>query len=240
MSDENTSSKEIEDFLAEKGLTIYQIVNVLGKKNSSILNLNQEDQTRFQNLYDEILDGYQEPGVKGRKLEELVSLLFSNQTGSFFECRRNCRTSSNEIDLLLTWNENARMANVNAAFPCFGETFLCECKNYDGKVDVTYTGKFYSLLSLANAKLGILISWDGISGRGNWDSAKGLIKKIALKEGIYIIVIDKNDLKDIYDGKRHIYSLIYDKHNALKNDIDFSKYVLKHPAENTLFKDNND
>lgn len=239
MSNEDTNVEEIEEFFIEKGITPYQMIGLLGRKNSSILSLNQEDQARFQYLYDEILEGYQEIGVKGRKLEELVSLLFSNPTRSFFECRRNCRTSSNEIDLLLTWNENARMANINAAFPCFGETFLCECKNYVGKVDVTYVGKFYSLLSLSDAKLGILISWDGVTGRGKWDSAKGLIKKIALKDGIFIIVIDKNDLKDIYDGKRHIYSLIYDKHNALKNDIDFSKYVLKHPAANALFRDNN-
>lgn len=231
MSDKNMDVKEIEGFLAEHGLTPYQLIDLLGRKNSSVLNLSQEDQAQFKYLYDKIANNCHDTGTKGKLLEELVSLLFSNPKRSFFECRRNCRTSSNEIDLLLTWNENARLNNVGAAFPCFGESFLCECKNYDGKVDVTYVGKFYSLLSLANVKLGILIAWDGITGKGKWDSAKGLVKKIALKDGIFIIVIDKNDLKEIYDGKRHIYSLIYDKHNALKNDIDFSEYVSKHPAE---------
>lgn len=231
MSDENTNVKKIENFLTEQGLTPYQLISILGKKNSSVLNLSQENQIRFQYLYDEILNGCQKTEIKGKNLEELTSLLFSNPTSSFFECRRNCRTSSNEIDLLLTWNENARLNNISAAFPCFGDTFLCECKNYDRKVNVTYVGKFYSLLSLMNAKLGILIAWDGITGRGAWDSAKGFTKKAALKTGIFIIVIDKNDLKEIYDGKRHIYSLIHDKYIALQNDIDFSKYVSKHPAE---------
>ncbi len=235
MKDEKINVEEIEDFLTDKGLTPYQLIYMLGKNNSSVLNLNQEDQCQFQQLYTEISNGCQDAGTKGKKLEKLISLLFENPTGSFFECRRNCRTSSNEIDLLLTWNENARMTNITAAFPCFGDTFLCECKNYDGKVDVTYVGKFYSLLSLADVKLGILIAWDGVTGRGGWDSAKGLIKKIALKEGIFIIVIDKDDLKEINEGKRHIYSLIYDKHTALRNDIDFSKYVSRHPAESDFF-----
>ncbi len=231
MNDEKSNVREIENFLSETGLTPYQLISILGKNNSSVLNLSQEDYIRFRQLYDEISYRCLDTETKGKKLEELISLLFSNPSRSFFECRRNCRTSSNEIDLLLTWNENARLNNISAAFPCFGETFLCECKNYDGKVDVTYIGKFYSLLSMANAKLGVLIAWDGITGRGNWDSAKGLIKKIALKDGIFIIAVDKEDLKEIYDGKRHIYSLIYDKHTALCNDIDFRKYISKHSAE---------
>ncbi len=90
------------------------------------------------------------------------------------------------------------------------------------------------MLSLADVKLGVLVAWNGVKGRGEWDAAKGLIKKIALKDGIFIIVIDKDDLKEIYDGKRHIYSLIYDKHSALKNDIDFSKYISMHPTQEAL------
>lgn len=231
MSYEDLEVKRIQDFLSMEGLTPYQLIGLLGKKNSTVLNLSQADQIKYRELYDEISCGCLDTENKGPKLEELFSVLFENPTRSFFECRRNCRTSSNEIDLLLSWNENARLTNLNLAFSCFGENFLCECKNYDGKINVTHVGKFYSLLALADVKLGILVAWDGITGKGNWDSAKGLIKKIALKAGVYIIVIDKDDLKMIYDGKKHIYSLIHDKYCALHNDIDFSKYISKHPAE---------
>ena len=99
---------------------------------------------------------------------------------------------------------------------------------------VTYIGKFYSLLSLANAKLGIIVAWDGITGKGMWDASKGLIKKIALKDGIFIIDINQHDLKKIYDCKCNVYSLILDKYTSLQNDIDFTKYVSRHPVEEMI------
>ncbi len=226
--------EKAENFLKETDLTIAQLVQLLGKRNSSALNLSKEQQKQFKKLYGEIDGGCLSKREKGKKLEEITELLFSSPKGNFFECRRNCRTSSNEIDLLLTWNEAARIEHINDAFPCFGDTFLCECKNYEEKVSVTYVGKFYSLLSMASVKLGIMIAWEGVSGKGKWDAAQGLIKKIALKDAIFIVVLDKNDLKEIYNESRNIYSLIYDKYNALKNDIDFSGYILKHPAEAVL------
>lgn len=234
MENQKASVEEAENILKDAGLTVAQFVQLLGKKNSSVLKLSNEQQKQFQILYDEIDSDCLDKEQKGKKLEEITSLLFSSSKGNFFECRRNCRTSSNEIDLLLTWNEDARMEHINESFPCFGDTFLCECKNYDRKVGVTYVGKFYSLLSLASAKLGIMVSWNGIAGRGKWDAARGLVKKIALKDEIFIVVLDKDDLKEIYDEKKNIYSLVYDKYNALKNDIDFSTYILKHPAEDDL------
>ncbi|MCD7955961.1 MAG: hypothetical protein LUG93_09495 [Lachnospiraceae bacterium] len=61
-----------------------------------------------------------------------------------------------------------------------------------------------------------------------------MIKKIALKEDVFIIPIDKEDLERIYEGEYHIYALIHDKYIALKNDIDFGKYISKHLAEGRL------
>lgn len=48
------------------------------------------------------------------------------------------QNSTNEIDLLIRWTESARFSGISGAFPCFNESFLCECKNYKGKVGVTY------------------------------------------------------------------------------------------------------
>ena len=225
---------EVNNLLAKKGLTLATYVQVLGKQNSTILNLSKENQVKFNQLYDEVFYNKFAKKEKGQKLEELISILFCNSSGSFFDCKRNCRTSSNEIDLFLTWNEKARITGINSAFPCFGDSFLCECKNYQGKVGVTYIGKFYSLLSLANAKLGIIVAWDGITGKGMWDASKGLIKKIALKDGIFIIDINQHDLIKIYDCKCNVYSLILDKYTSLQNDIDFTKYVSRHPVEEMI------
>lgn len=227
-------AREAEQFLNDKGLTVVEFVNILGSCKASGLQLNASDKKMFCQLYDEISDGGLNTKEKGHKLEELCSVLFSNPSSSFFECRRNCRTSTNEIDLLLTWSERARLSGINSAFPCFGDEFLCECKNYDESVDVTCVGKFYSLLSSVKASMGILVAWNGITGKGNWDAAKGLIRKIALKDDMFILTLDKEDLKTVARGECHIYALIHEKYNALRNDIDFSKYISKHSAEGKL------
>ena len=85
---------------------------------------------------------------------------------------------------LIRWTESARLSGFQAAFPCFGDSFLCECKNYDGAVNVTYVGKFSSLMSVTDSNFGIMISWDGVTGRGKWSDSQGLIKKIALRENV--------------------------------------------------------
>lgn len=126
------------------------------------------------------------------------------------------------------------MAGINNAFSCLGDIFLCECKNYEGKVDVTYVGKFCYLLRTCNSTVGIMIVWEGITARGAWSDAKGLIKKNVLKDEKYIIVIDKEDLKRIYERKTNIFSIIYNKYIALKNEIDYDKYIVKHEAEDLL------
>lgn len=87
-------------------------------------------------------------------------------------------------------------------------------------------------MCVSNVKLGIMIAWEGVSGgSSSWNYGTGLIKKIALKKDIYILVIDKDDLKKIYNGKTNIFSLIYEKHKALQYNIDYSKYICKHNAE---------
>ena len=79
-----------------------------------------------------------------------------------------------------------------------------------------------------------MISWDGVTGRNKWTDAKGLIKKIALRENRYIIVLDRADLKEISEKKKSVFSLAYDKYTALKNEIDYNKYIEKHGAESFM------
>lgn len=67
-----------------------------------------------------------------------------------------------------------------------------------------------------------------------WSDSQGFIKKIALSDKKYIIVLDKYDLKKIYNKQESVFSLVYDKYTALKNEIDYSKYILKHEAEDNM------
>ncbi|HBD66342.1 MAG TPA: hypothetical protein DC028_04850 [Eubacterium sp.] len=87
---------------------------------------------------------------------------------------------------------------------------------------------------MADTYFGVMISWDGISGRNEWKDSKGLIKKIALREKRYIVVLDKKDLKELCNGEKNIFSMLYDKYIALKNETDYDKYIVKHEAEEEL------
>lgn len=234
MKDENTIVKDTELFLDERGMNLSQLVITLGKHNSTVLQLDDEHHQAYCKIYTKIEKKNYKDKDKGKLLEELTYILFHNGYPGLLECRRNCRTSTNEIDLLINWTEEARMAGINNAFSCLGDIFLCECKNYEGKVDVTYVGKFCYLLRVCNSTVGIMIAWEGITARGSWSDAKGLIKKNVLKDEKYIIVIDKQDLKRIYERKTNIFSIIYDKYISLKNEIDYDKYIVKHEAEDLL------
>ena len=89
-------------------------------------------------------------------------------------------------------------------------------------------------MSVTESNFGVMISWDGVTGRGKWADSNGLIKKIALREKRYIVVLDKNDLREIYEKKKSLFSLLYDKYIALKTETDYDKYIQKHEAERSL------
>lgn len=234
MASEERVVEQVEDLLNEVGYTLSDLINRMGNKNSKLLMLDDTSYQKYVQLYDSIVDGKLTKGEKGKKLEELTSLLFQNSVSCLFDVYRNCRTSTNEMDLLVRWTDNARLSNINSAFPCFGDSFLCECKNYDGKVNVTYVGKFCYLMNVTNTSLGIMIAWEGITSRSKWSDSSGLIKKYALKENRYVVVLTKEDFQRIYKKEANIFSIINDKYLALKNEIDYEKYILKHEAEARL------
>lgn len=229
--------RDAERSLNQSGYTLAEFLNASSRYKSTLLMMSDDYLLSYRELYDCITRGGLSKGEKGKKLEELLAILFQKSVDSLLDVYKNCRTSTNEIDLLIRWTEKARLSGIQAAFPCFGESFLCECKNYNGAVKVTYVGKFSSLMSVTNSNFGIMISWDGVTGRGKWSDSQGLIKKIALKENRYIIVLDKFDLKKIYDKKESVFSIIYDKYTALKNEIDYNQYIEKHEAENCIVRE---
>lgn len=222
----------VNTMLSSEGYNFLQFFAAVGEKHTSMLNLSETNREKFSSYYRSLQANDYSVYSKGALLENLTAILFDEQV---FSVLRNCRTSSNELDALVTWSEKSRSLNFNTSFPCFGDSFICECKNYNGPVNVTYVGKFCSLLRLSSAKLGIMISWNGVTGRTDWADAQGLIKKIALKEGLFIIVLDKNDLKRVCDNETNIFSLVTDKCFTLQQDISYSDCIKMHEAENVLF-----
>ncbi len=234
MNDEKKIINKTEELLSEIGMNLSQLISFLGNKKARVLNLDEENYKKFAEIYEKLSLKKYHKNDKGRLLEELTQILFQKGCINLFHCLRNCRTSTNEIDMLIEWTQQARLMGLNTAFSCFGDSFLCECKNYKKKVDVTYVGKFASLLLVTGTKLGIMLSWEGITSRGDWSDSKGLIKKIALKDNIYIVVIDKTDLKEIYEKRNNVFSIVFNKYISLKNEIDYSKYIKKHECEEQM------
>lgn len=223
--------------IEHEGYTLTQLMQYIAKRKTRLMQLNDAAYKKFCGLMNQLDKQKVGDCTRGELLEQIISTIFDDGYRVLVECRKNCRTSSNEIDLLLSWTENAKFAGFCDVYPCFGEMFLCECKNYTGKVSVTFVGKFYSLLKISGCKFGILISIDGVTGKGKWDAGQGLIKKIALKDDIYIIDLNLEDLKKIQENEGDIFHILYEKWQALRMDIDYSKYISAHENQKAFAND---
>ncbi|SFU95733.1 hypothetical protein [Butyrivibrio sp. M55] len=224
------SVQDIEDIILESGLKFPDLFNSFVEKNSRLIQLSENNHNRYCELYEEVFSVSSTTKEKGNKLEDLIVFLFKNAFPIIFEVKRNCRTSTNELDLLISWTQQAKSSGILKELCGLGNAFLCECKNYKGKVDVTYIGKFMSLLCCSDTKLGVMVAWDGVTGNG-WKAGMGLIKKIALSEKRYILVITKEDLESIYLKKDNLFNILMKKYAALKQDIEYASFIKRHELE---------
>lgn len=114
--------------------------------------------------------------TKGNILEEIISAITIDT--KIFDLYRNITNNSNEYDIIIEPSELAK--NMYNAIPkVVYQPIICECKNYTDKtIGVTWIGKLYMLLSMANVKIGIIFSYDGVIGENEWTDFKGLIKNI--------------------------------------------------------------
>lgn len=167
---------------------------------------------------------------KGKILENISDELFLST--NIYTSKLNIRDSSNEIDNLLTLNNLGQIeSEILPDIMKENKQIIVECKNYNRKIDVTWVGKFHSLLRNRNKKFGIIFSYYPLKGIGHWDSARGLVKKIFLKENIAIINISKQDIDRIINDEESIVKIIEEKYNELVFQTDIEKHVSKHPAD---------
>jgi len=193
--------------------------------------------TEFKRLHDISPKSANAPpnlhNLKGSALEKLVSYLLK-VSGGIFSVDSNLRTSTNEIDQLVSLTQTGKILLSYHLLNPKLERFLGECKNYDKSVSVTYIGKFCSLLLTNTLKLGILFSYHGISGAG-WRNGAGLVKKFYLhkekpEERYCIIDFSINEFEDILKGK-NLLQIVDEQLTSLQLDTDYSTYLSKHPAE---------
>lgn len=230
--DKKKNLNRIADDMNSKGLLFSDLFQILKDQNSAVLNFTDVAFKRFASVYDKLDSGEVASNKKGKLLEDLIAVLFEEGYPAMFEVRRNQRTSSNEIDLLINWSQSANGHEMQLLEKDLGSSFLVECKNYESRVGVTYLGKFISLMGYTKTKLGIFVAWNGITGSNNsWNDAVGLVKKIALAEEKYILVLSKKDLLKIRQKQTNIFTLLEDKYWALKNDISYENYIQDHEIE---------
>lgn len=226
----------------EQGLSVKEYLEIYYQNDEDrfreITRLDHKDMIEYNKLLQE-LDYIHDQSAKnnsattlskGKALEKVVTFLIKRSC--IFNEVDNIRTSTNEIDQTLELNHIGIKLADFIDLP--GDLFLSECKNYNKKVDVTWVGKFYSLLAHNHVRLGLLFSYRGFTGKG-WNDAVGLVRKIfLLKERldrkVYIIDINRTDFELILQGASLI-EIIHAKMRSLRLDTDFRSFLKSnHPA----------
>lgn len=215
------SLKEYIDQFAENAINRFD----------SILKFTPEELEEYNiilNRFMEINSSSSSTKMKGDILEEIVSFILNKSI--VFEVYENVKTGSNEIDQLTRLNKKGHYFYKQGLLN-FEQSFLCECKNYNQSVSVTWVGKFYSLMKVTKKRLGIIFSYNGLSG-SDWRDGIGLTKKIYLsdEDNSKIIDFNINDFKKLADGESFI-DLINNKIFTLENDAKIDNFISNHPNE---------
>ena len=184
------------------------------------IKLTHDDWEKCLPLIQEILkDDFQTSKSKGDALEDLFYTIL--QQYGFFKCKKNHKTSSNEIDLYVNLNRQGKRLKSDGYIDLEND-FAVECKNTASKIDVTIVGKLWSILIQHNLDLGIVVSRKGLTGSG-WNDATGLTKKIFLSDKKFIICLTLDDLITL--NKDSLFDLIENKKEEIRFDCDLKRIV---------------
>lgn len=214
-----------------------ELLNMVWNKKSGIKS--QE----ILDLYEKFIYMHENPNkyktvkakTKGQLLEELIKKITIDTKS--FDLFENITSDTNEYDIIVKPSELAKRYAYSALPKVIFQPIICECKNYQSTIDVTWVGKFYSLLSISNIKIGIIFSYEGVTGESSndWTNAWGLIRKIYLKDEIAIISISKNELKRIVEGENFC-DIIEEKYIELQTMTSISNEKIYHSSEEKIKK----
>lgn len=188
----------------------------------------REQSNQINALIEKIKKGnFENAKCAGDALEELTDTIFNIH--GLYNTKRNLKTDTNEIDLFLRLTDVGFLLKKNTDY-YLEEDFLVECKNYTKPVGVTYIGKFASLMRVSQLEQGIFISKNGLTGGAERKrDSKGLIKKIALKDGSFILDFSLSDFENL-EGKS-LQEILFAKRESLRLDVDFEDLIEHHELE---------
>lgn len=152
---------------------------------------------------------------QGDTLEDLASYLFLLIPG--WVPRRNLIDErwAYETDLVV------RNLNVsgNLTAELLGRHFIVECKNMSTSMGVRDVGYFLYRMKLTHAKFGVIFAKNDISGAmKNSDEwyAYQLVRKSFHEDGNICIVLNKDDLEALRDGKTTVWPMLLDKIETIR------------------------
>lgn len=146
---------------------------------------------------------------KGKALEEFaIELLSGISLLEFAEGRVRTRTS--EIDAVFHVT-----STPGTLCQEWGGLLLVECRNRKEKLDAGAVSKFAQTLRHRDAKVGIVISLAGLTGRVGRD-ARGQIADEYLASQRLILVLDEGDIEGVVEGRVNLYELLRERDRSLR------------------------
>jgi hypothetical protein len=148
---------------------------------------------------------------EGKSLEELAEYILL--------CMPGCRTSRRKRSMSTDYDVVCSMDGFDVDFRSeLGRYFVCECKDWNTPADFTSMAKFCRVLDSVKSKFGILFSRNGISGEGSSRYAEREQLKIFQDRGMVIILIDKQDLREVARGMNFV-SILRKKYERVRLDL---------------------
>ena len=152
-----------------------------------------------------------EKDKNGEILEILAEYILSVIPG--MRTKRRVKSYSTDYDILFSIE-----GQINDFRSELGRYVICECKNWKNRATFSTIAKFSNVIESANCKCGIMFSKNGVTGADKTTDAKREILKIYQRNGINMIVIDKDDINKIINGDNFI-TVIRNKYENNRFDI---------------------
>lgn len=105
MADQEKAVSDAVQILQDNDVDLKTFIHLVGMQNAAVMQMRDEDQQEFCKWFDTIDSSRSDRKHKGKNLETLADILFRKAGKGLFTTRHNIRTSSNEIDLPVSWTE---------------------------------------------------------------------------------------------------------------------------------------
>ena len=143
MENKNDDYADLVNHMRNGNLTVLGLLTYMEGHHEKLMQMPDSVFIKYKKYYEQIQSDqlYFEKNKKhklsdqerGKLFEQLVGCLFFSEN-KFFNKAVNCRTSTNEIDLLIDWTDIAIKERIDLIYSFMGRSFLCECKNYENGV----------------------------------------------------------------------------------------------------------